>query len=103
MTNKERLISLLGFAPPANSAEGALLDASIDGAGVYNASLSSAIKKVAIQVMELLLTTADTNNGKVGFNINYDRTAIITRIKMIKGELGIYDESLPTIKGVSVW
>jgi hypothetical protein len=103
MTNKERLISLLGFAPPVNSAEGALLDAGIDGSSIYTASLSSAIKKVAIQVMELLLSTADTNNGQVGFNINYDRTAIIARIKMIKGELCISDDSLATIKGVSPW
>ena len=48
MTNKERLISLLGFAPPTNSAEGALLDAGITEGDAYVAGNLDPLKKCAI-------------------------------------------------------
>lgn len=103
MTNKERLISFLGFAPPANTAEGALLDAGITESEVYTAANSIPLKKVAITVMELLLTTADTSNNVTGFAIKYDRDAVLKRMNLIKGELGLTDESLPTITGKQPW
>lgn len=103
MTNLDRLKSLLGFAPPDNSAEGALLDAGINPVTVYDPLSSIDIKKVAIQVMEVILTTADITNGQVGFSTKYDRNAILARIKMIKEELGIVDETVPTIRGIHVW
>lgn len=103
MTNKQRLISLLGFVPSNdNSVEGELLDAGINGASAYDPADSVAIKKAAIKVMEQLLTTADTQNENM-YKITFDRTAVLARIKQLKGELGISDESLPTITGKCVW
>lgn len=101
MTNKERLISLLGFSPPPNSAEGALLDAGINVSGTYDASGSISIKTVAIEVMKVILTTANTSNAQTGFSITYDRDALMKRIAQLEEELGI--ASVPTIKGVKVW
>ena len=51
MTNKERLISLLGFAPSQDSVEGALLDYGIEGAETYNGSNIKEIKTAAIGVL----------------------------------------------------
>lgn len=101
MTNKERLISLLGFSPPANSAEGALLDAGITDAGTYSSANSTAIKTVAIEVMKVLLTTANTTNELTGFSITYDRDALMKRIAQLEEELGL--AAVSTIKGVKVW
>jgi hypothetical protein len=102
MTNKDRLISLLGFAPPDNSLEGELLDFGISSSGTYDPANSVLLKKAAIKIMELLLTTADTTNENQ-YAIKYDRIAVLARIKLLKGELGMIDESLPTITGKSVW
>lgn len=103
MTNKERLISLLGFAPSQDSVEGALLDYGIEGAETYNGSNIKEIKTAAIGVLEMLLTTADTDNSGPGFVIKYDREAVLKRIALLKGELGLLDESVPTIKAINVW
>lgn len=102
MTNKERLISLLGFEPPKNSAEGALLDFGLVEAGTYDSSSIDSIKKAAIEVMKVLLTTADTSNAQVGFSIKYDRSAIEKRIKQLEDELEVTD-GRPTIKGIHPW
>lgn len=102
MTNKERLISLLGFAPPDNSLEGEMLDFDITPAETYEAANSVTLKKAAIKIMELLLTTADTTNENQ-YAIKYDREAVLARIKLLKGELGLIDESIPTVTGKSVW
>jgi hypothetical protein len=102
MTNKDRLISLLGFAPSDNSLEGELLDIDISSSGAYDPANSVILKKAAIKIMELLLTTADTTNENQ-YAIKYDRVAVLARIKLLKGELGLIDESLPTITGKSVW
>jgi len=103
MTNKERLISLLGFAPPVNSAEGALLDAGISETGLYDGSNKDQLKTIAIELMQLLLTTADTENTTTGFQVKYDRGSILKRIKALQDELGITSALTPTIKGVRVW
>jgi hypothetical protein len=102
MTNKERLISLLGFAPADNSLEGELLDFGIVPTGTYDPANSVVLKKAAIKIMELLLTTADTTNENQ-YAIKYDRVAVLARIKLLKRELGIVDGSIPTITGKSVW
>lgn len=103
MTNKERLISLLGFAPPVNSAEAAMIDQGIVPSDVYTLSVSVPIKMAAIYIMEVLLTTADTGDATSGFQIKYDRGAVLKRINLLKGELGLIDDSYPTITSKSVW
>lgn len=102
MTNQERLISLLGFAPPPNSAEGALLDYGVDGTGQYDPSLSTAIKKAAIEVMNVIITTGDTGNAQTGFQLKYDRPSILQRIKQLQDELDV-DDAQPKIKGIRPW
>lgn len=104
MTNKERLLSLLGFTPSdVNSLEGTLLDNGITGAGTYDSSLSIPIKRCAIEVMELLLTTANISDSTPGFSVTYDRNAVLQRMKLLKQEIGLVDETLPTITGKNVW
>ena len=103
MTNQERLISLLGFTPPANSCEAELLDAGISPTGVYTVDNSVPLKTIAVQLMKMLLTTADTSNSTVGFHIIYDRKAVLERIKLLEIELGIFNDSVPTIKGKQPW
>lgn len=103
MTNIERLQSLLGFQPPANSMEGALKDVSISPNANYESASSVSIKKIAISLMEILLTTPDTGNSEVGFNIHFDRASVLKRIKLLKAELGIIDLDKPSIQSVSRW
>jgi hypothetical protein len=102
MTNRERLISLLGFEPPKNSAEGALIDLGIVDTSEYAVGTLDSIKRAAIEVMKVLLTTADTTNGEVGFSVKYDRAAIEKRIAQLEDELNVTD-ARPTIKGIHPW
>jgi len=103
MTNKERLISILGFSPESNALEGEMLDVGISGTDSYETKNGLVLKKCAIKIMEILLSTADTTNSVSGFTIRYDRAAIEKRIVLFKTELGLIDESQPFIKSVSPW
>ncbi len=87
MTNKERLISLLGFEPPKNAAEAAMIDAGITEAATYTAPALVSVKTAAIEVMKVILTTADTTNSLTGFSQKYDRDAIRKRISELEEEL----------------
>lgn len=100
MTNKDRLKSLLGFAAPVNTVEGALLDAGIDEAGDYDGSNSDDIKRAAIQVLYILLSTADTSSPEQ-MSIRYDRNAILKRIGAIEDELSL--SVVPRISTKRVW
>ena len=102
MTNKERLISLLGFGvSDQNSLEGAMIDRGIVGTDPYASGNTVTLKKCAIEVMELLLTTADTTDSTPGFSTTFDRDAVLKRINLLKGEIGLVDESMPTIENAS--
>lgn len=105
MTNKERLISLLGFAPDNNALEGALLDAGVTGSSTYDGTNIVSLKTIAIGLMELLLTTADTSffNGVTTAGIRYDRASILKRMAMLKAEIGLLDVTGPIITSKSVW
>jgi hypothetical protein len=103
MTNRERLKSLLGFAPPTESLDGALIDAAIDGTLTYDLSYKGPVRKAAIYLLEMLLSTPDTGNSEPSFNIRYDRVAVEKRLLMLKEEDGIIDETGPTIRGLSIW
>lgn len=102
MTNKERLISLLGFAPPPNSAEAALIDIGLTETDSYVVGNLDSVKRAAIEVMKVLLTTADTGNAQTGFSIKYDRAAIEKRIAQLEDELDVVVDK-PTIKGIHPW
>lgn len=102
MTNKERLISLIGFAPPANALDGALLDLGIVGADTYTAANSVDVKKAAIQVIQVILSTADTINENE-FQIKYDRPSLIKYLDTLKSEVGDDTALAPTITSKPVW
>lgn len=103
MTNRERLISLLGFEPSnSNTIDGSLLDFGITSSETYAASNIIPIKKAAISVLEILLSTADTKNEN-GYEIKYDRDAIEKRLQALKNEVGLSEIDKPTVIGKSVW
>jgi hypothetical protein len=104
MTNKERLLTLLGFSPPPNAAEGGLLDVGIAPDSTYDPLAINTLKQVAIGMMKVLLTTADTSNNQTGFAIKYDRDAIMKLIDLYEEEIAppvVVAE--PTIKGIQPW
>lgn len=87
-----------------NSIEGALIDSGVDGNTTYDPVLyGTGVKTAAILVCQTLLTTADTQQESSGQKITYDRVAIQKRIDNLKKELGIADETVPTVRGVEVW
>lgn len=102
MTNQERLISLLGFNPPVNAAEAALLDVGVDKAANYTSDQLIPIKTAAVEIMKVLITTADTGNGVVGWTAKYDRPSILKRIEQLEGEINGVPAG-PTIRGLQPW
>jgi hypothetical protein len=93
----------VGFTPAnENALLGALLDKGVDPTGVYNGSNKDLLKQAAIEIMELLLTTADTQNENT-YKITFDRVAVLARINQLKTELGLIDTSLPYITSRPVW
>lgn len=102
MTNRDRLISLLGFQPTNNAIDGALLDAGIEGAANYEAGNTTGLKTAAIEIMETLLTTADSTNTE-GMLIRYDRKAVEARIRQYKIDIGIIVEEGPIITSKRLW
>ena len=97
MTNRERLISLLGFTPTDDAVTGALIDAGISEGARYEATASKMLKQCAIELLRLLLSTPDTTNEN-GFSQRYDRAAIERRIVELSGTAG-----RPTISSSKVW
>lgn len=103
MTNSERLISLCGFSPAnVNAISGELLDAGIDGAATYTADNMVPVKTAALKLMELLLTTADVRNEN-GYDIKFDRNAVMARVNQLKNELGLIDTALPFVTSRPAW
>jgi len=101
MTNKEYFISLLGFAPGPNVAEGALLDAGITGGDSYVSANRAIMLPFVIRVIRILLSTADTSNSVTGFAIKYDRAAIERLAVMYENE--VQEKTGPTIRARNVW
>lgn len=101
MTNRERLISLVGFAPEPNAVDGALIDAGITGTDVYTSSLSTSLKRCAIELLKLILSMADTTNEN-SYLIKYDRAAVQKRIDQLEEEVNEVDNR-PVINSVKPW
>jgi len=105
MTNKERLISLLGFAPDNNALDGALLDVGLAGGDNYVTENLESVEKASIPLLEVLLSTANisTHNGVTSAGKTFDRATILKRIQGLKKKYGIEDVSGRTIKGITPW
>lgn len=104
MTNKQRLIGLLGFTPQNNTVDAELIDVDIDGAAtyVYNAANLIALKKCAINILQVALSMANTNDGLSNFQINWRPGDLQDYINILKEQVG--DTSgRPSIKGVCRW
>lgn len=102
MTNRERLISLIGFAPSNNTLDGALLDLGINGADTYTAANAVDVKKAAIQVIQVILSTADTINENE-YSIKFDRPSLIKYLDTLKAEVGEETATTPVITSKAVW
>lgn len=105
MTNKESISALIGFAPSnANVIELALLNAGYSPVLAYDTANQLGIKKAAIQVLYVLLSTADTNQGnsETVNSIKYDRAAILKRIEALENETGATD-AVPVITSFKAW
>jgi hypothetical protein len=107
MTVKDAIISELGFAPGnSNLVDKAILDNTLTGADTYDSAKETGVKKAALQICRVLLTTADvTNSNNAGFvssQIKYDRAAVKARISQLEADLGINVQT-PYITSRSVW
>lgn len=104
MTIKDRLISLIGFTPSNdNSLEGALLDQGLLSTTAYTVDKSISVKKAAIEVIQVILSTPDTVNDQ-NYSIKYDRGSLLKLMASLKDEVLIIDEvKLPTITVKRMW
>lgn len=109
MTNKAKLLSLIGFAPSnADVVIGALQDVGLTDTDNYVPTDSNLLvmKKAKLQVLRTLYSTADvttSNSGIVSNSIEYDRNALDKEIKRLEGELGIIVTPVSTVRAVRRW
>lgn len=101
MTNREALISLVGFPPNKAALERCSVDHSFDPAGTYTLGTKDQLKKAAIDLLNALISTPTTWNEN-GYKIEYDKDAILALIGTYEDDLGIV-RSRPTIKGIRPW
>lgn len=104
MTNKDRVESLIGFKPGNDNAiMGALADRGLTTTDIYDPANGILVKRATIEVMNILLTTANTSDGADSWSVTYDRNAVLARIKSLSGEIGDTDGTLPVIRAVHRW
>lgn len=94
MTNTEKIISLIGFAPDSNSLEGALMDCNIVGYENYQVVNLPALKLAAIALIDKLISTPDTSNPVSGMSIRYDRPSMLAIRKLL---------ATPTLTSKHLW
>lgn len=80
-----------------------MIDLGIEASDEYTIENAIPVKKAAIAIMDLLLTTADTSNPESGMSIRYDRASVLKRIALLKGEIGLVDDAMPYITSRVVW
>jgi hypothetical protein len=107
MTVKEAILAQLGFAPGnQNVIDLAIADNELTGQDTYvSVEHMTSVKSAALQVLRILLSTADTTTSTGGVttqSIKYDRGAILKRIGELEVDLGLVDER-PTINARYVW
>lgn len=101
MTIKEALqaaVSVSGI--PDDRFEKALLDADIDGTGVYREGDKADVDVIAVAMLQGILVSSISEGG---FSISYDRSAIEKLISTLKGEV-VVKEKEPSIQGLrNLW
>lgn len=106
MTVKEAILSELGFAPGNQHViDKAIIDGGLEAQDTYTVDHGTGVKTAALQILRILLSTADvttSTGGVVSNSIKYDRGAILKRIGELEIELGLVD-ARPTINAKYVW
>lgn len=106
MTNRERLISLLGFSPSNvnNLMDGALVDAEIDGTDTYVLDNSVGIKTALLSILKIIYSTPDVTTSTSGIttsSLKYDRQNLWKRISDLETELGLTEG--PKVTFIRPW
>jgi hypothetical protein len=107
MTIRDAILSELGFAPGnANTVDKAIDDQGLTGVATYDSATHLIdVKKVALNILKILLSTPNTSTSTGGVttsSMTYDRNAILKRIADIEYDLGIL-RAVPTIKALNIW
>jgi len=104
MTNRERLISLVGFSVKDNAVDGELIDAGILGTAIYDGSNLVKLKTCALNLLRIIISTPDVqddNGGGFTTSTKFDRPSVLIRIAQLEGELDLVTG--PTIEAKSMW
>lgn len=102
MTIQERIEAYIGFSPAnALAIEAAAIDAGLISGGTYVIADALAVKRAAVEVMKILLSTADTTNEN-GYGIKWDRASLLKRIADLEEEI---EPTVPAnrIIGLNPW
>lgn len=106
MTNRERVISYLGFEPNKLSVESSLLDAGLIGADEFDindTTNNNAAKTATIRLIDILFSTPDTTNEN-GYVIKYDRASLLRLQDKLQSEIdGVIIATGPTIRAINKW
>lgn len=88
MNIKDRVLAFIGFTPDnQNTIEAALLDEGLTYTDTYDNTVELIkVKRAAVQVMKILLTTPDTVNEN-GYTIKFDRASLLKRIADLEAEI----------------
>jgi hypothetical protein len=102
MTNKEALAAVIQTDVDDNILDKSFLDQNVTSSDLYVAANSRSIDLCAIAVLEGLLSTPNISEG--GSSVNYDRNAILNRIKSLYNKVGLTMPSGATVSDKSsVW
>jgi hypothetical protein len=86
VTNKERVISLVGFEASDTAIEGALIDNDLTAGSTYEKANAVPVAKAAISVLRSLIVSSVKEGG---YTINYDKDLIVKRIQSLEKEYGL--------------
>jgi hypothetical protein len=100
LTNREKILSILGHASPTNAVEGVMIDNDIIGYDPYVKDNLIPVLKAKKSLLRILLSTPDTTNEN-GYGIKYDRKAIRDDIKDTEDEISGIEG--PTLTSCVLW
>jgi hypothetical protein len=108
VTNKQAIESFLGFGQGNDDQVNIQLAVQgVDPVGTFDLTKAAEsivpIEKAALEVMRILLTTADNTNDQPLYTIKWDRVAVLKRIQALEYKYGLVTDSTPTITSVRVW
>lgn len=100
MTNKDAVIATLQITGYSDSAiDKALLDAGLNGSDTYKVDNTTGIGKVAIEVLQSMLSLASVSEGN--YHVSYSLAGIKLRLDYLNTLYGLIGG--PIVRGASVW